>query len=113
MKQIGYKVYEVLSRNRYIMRGKEVGRVNRNENLHSKLRGYLACLRRRTKVFSKTLDALQQNLYLFSILFIIYLMTTQFLHHKSKNKQVLIVAEKLLRMSRLKRASTQTVEIDT
>jgi len=63
----GYKVYEVLPRNRHIVRKKKGVRISRNESLHSKLRSYLACLRRRTKAFSKTLESLERNLYLFSI----------------------------------------------
>jgi len=63
----GYKVYEVLPRDKHIVRRKKGGRVNKNESLHSKLRSYLACLRRKTKAFSKTIEALQRNLYLFSL----------------------------------------------
>ena len=42
-----------------IVRKKKGGRVNRKESLHSKLKSYLAYLKRKTKTFSKTLDALQ------------------------------------------------------
>jgi len=36
-------------------------------SLHLKLRSYLACLGRKTKAFSKTLEAFSRNLYLFSL----------------------------------------------
>jgi len=51
----------------HIVRRKKGRRVNRNKSLYSKLRSYLACLKRKTKAFSRTLEALERNLYFFSI----------------------------------------------
>jgi IS1 family transposase len=58
-----YWVYKFLPFNKHRIR--KYGRVNRNESLHSSLRSYLACMRRKTKAFCKTMEALQRNLFLF------------------------------------------------
>jgi len=61
----GYKVYDFLDKNRH--RVSKFEETNRNEGLHSFLRDKLACLRRKTKAYTKSRKALSYYLALISI----------------------------------------------